>query len=1377
MNTRTHNTGIVGRGERMRAPNLSAADQSPGCGENEIRGSQDDGMVERSALAGGLAPPDVGRQSGIALVITLLMLSVITFLAIALLVLTRGNRSQVDVTLDVKTAQNMSDAAESRAVSQIIARLQAHQDMLNYDYISSHNWINPNGFTNSGNDAANVYNVNYDFYATSGSAMNPTANGGQDWAQNIANLFYDPRPPVFIKTNAYGPADFRFWVDINRNGRFETNGFLPQIGQNGLPEQDTGGNLIPFFGYGEPEWIGVLQYPGYAHSATNRFIGRYAYMVLPIGKTLDLNYIHNFSKSLLGTPTTFPIGMPSLTSNGPPTGVDGFMRNQGVGSWELNLAGFLWGLNTNIYTLSPFNYYPASAERNSGWAFNDAYSILRYRYAGDYGGRYPPASLTGFFAATFAATPSVLFYLTNSIDEYGTGAFQSVSAQYPWPGGYATNGDYDIQDLFDPTKTGVGFVDRLKAAGNATNSFDRYTFQRLLAGIGTGSAPELQAYVYDDVTNLVPGLPPTRLRSKVNINWDNSYQITNGFNTSPTVLIPWTNALAFFTNAAESLLRSQDFRFTNNYYTTNPVVAYMHIGLTNIPVYDSLNPSIRYSEQIHRMLQVAANIYEATIASNAASGSARFSVTSLPAPVVFRPLFYTTNYGHTNQVLRIIGYARVTNNASQRILDGMIYGSTSLGSMKMPWDPSITTDDNVWGIPWVIGTVKGLPAFDRYVNDSSWMVTRKLLFKRVPDYGHIDGSHQPYGRPNQPPQYTNQFFIMSLNNVCGIDAWNPSRSSINVSPSSLVVMGTNYVYVSITNNSATYPGGGWNAFGTLAGVTSGYTNVGSFWRAGPESGSGTSIAGMRAFLQTNSLSLAQSYFSESDNGKFLPVSGNVNSNGFNLGQFVSTNQQFLVSDTTQTTWPVYDWTLTVSNQIMYALLDANTGAVYDFVNIGPFGQTIHLTNLLFGSSYSSFTLAGGVNQSPLQANYWDPTLSGPGLPNRGIMNQISNGIRIDNYFAAELTGSTNTSANNANTAGSTQTVGNSNLYFSCDNDRAATVFTTNFSLLLANDPMVHYTLGDLTPPAGLGTNVMAGVLTDNQRYEPWPSYSVSSGTIGANLTFKDPLIESPDEWAFPTNQFPSVGWLGRVHRGTPWQTIFLKADGNPNVNPLKWINDWVSTLDTYPTTDYGLVDLFTTAPNDNAARGQLSVNQTNDAPWYAVFTGLIVQTNIGGGSSQPMVLSPADVAPLLSGYAYQTYNSQGQLSNVFVAGINSTRAAQNDGVFHNTGSIYSAPSLSINSPFLPEQAGDFTDDEVEAIPQQIAGLIKLGQPRFVIYSWGQALKPKDIYFGSQTNLFNLCTNYQITGEYLTRTVCHVVGNPVTGNLKLQVDAFNILPAD
>jgi len=48
-------------------------------------------------------------------------------------------------------------------------------------------------------------------------------------------------------------------------------------------------------------------------------------------------------------------------------------------------------------------------------------------------------------------------------------------------------------------------------------------------------------------------------------------------------------------------------------------------------------------------------------------------------------------------------------------------------------------------------------------------------------------------------------------------------------------------------------------------------------------------------------------------------------------------------------------------------------------------------------------------------------------------------------------------------------------------------------------------------------------------------------TNAYNLAYKDPLIWGSDYWSFPTNQTWNPNWLGRIHRGTPWQTIYLKS--------------------------------------------------------------------------------------------------------------------------------------------------------------------------------------------------------------------------------------------
>ena len=107
------------------------------------------------------------------------------------------------------------------------------------------------------------------------------------------------------------------------------------------------------------------------HSGSNRFIARYAFLVVPAGRTLDINFIHNNARAVAARQ---PFNM-------------GFSRNQGVGSWEINLAAFFRDLNTNYwlgdspaipvgYHYRPTNFFVPSA---SGTAFQDALSILTNR--------------------------------------------------------------------------------------------------------------------------------------------------------------------------------------------------------------------------------------------------------------------------------------------------------------------------------------------------------------------------------------------------------------------------------------------------------------------------------------------------------------------------------------------------------------------------------------------------------------------------------------------------------------------------------------------------------------------------------------------------------------------------------------------------------------------------------------------------------------------------------------------------------------------------------------------------------------------------------------------------------------------------------------
>jgi hypothetical protein len=166
-----------------------------------------------------------------------------------------------------------------------------------------------------------------------------------------------------------------------------------------------------------------------------------------------------------------------------------------------------------------------------------------------------------------------------------------------------------------------------------------------------------------------------------------------------------------------------------------------------------------------------------------------------------------------------------------------------------------------------------------------------------------------------------------------------------------------------------------------------------------------------------------------------------------------------------------------------------------------------------------------------------------------------------------------------------------------------------------------------------------------------------------------------------------------------------------------------------------------------------------------------------------------------------------------VAGINAKRGLR---PFTALSDILSVTNLTSDSPFLfsapgypeftpspPRIAGDLPkgddlplrDSDYERIPQQILGLLKVGEPRFVIYAWGQSLKPAR--YGSDGTGPSITTagpdrgqvnNYQITGEMATRAVVRVEFDPNprfdlrTNAFRLDysrphlvVESFNILP--
>jgi hypothetical protein len=163
----------------------------------------------------------------------------------------------------------------------------------------------------------------------------------------------------------------------------------------------------------------------------------------------------------------------------------------------------------------------------------------------------------------------------------------------------------------------------------------------------------------------------------------------------------------------------------------------------------------------------------------------------------------------------------------------------------------------------------------------------------------------------------------------------------------------------------------------------------------------------------------------------------------------------------------------------------------------------------------------------------------------------------------------------------------------------------------ASDPLVHYLASDLAPYT---ENLQAvnwnayNPQIPNTRYQPWgasaPTYENGAGIDlnPCNLAFKDPLVYSSQNWNFPTGQVSNLNWLGQVHRGTPWQTVYLKS-----TNILDWannigqngLNTWVNwtgdgnvfdAINSAPIEDWYLVSLLSSLLTTNSPSTLVSVN-------------------------------------------------------------------------------------------------------------------------------------------------------------------------------------------
>jgi hypothetical protein len=1303
-------------------------------------------LVLRSAFGEEGSRNTQHARRGVALVITLILLSVITFMAITFLVVSRGEKSTVGSVTEQTTARLAAEAGLEMAKNGMIVPILAYTNP-NIGLLVSTNYQNPFGFNRV--LGASLTNVGYTY--GNGTPL----NNFNDLCQNLNNLFYLPRVPVYMTNRLTGGNLFSFYYDLNRDGRFEDSGAVVLTNNLGNPIPNGTNGFVTNVVMGDPQWVGILERGNYTpglynlnlgrmtfpmgmpHSADNLFISRYAYVVIPTSATLDINYIHNYAK----------MSTPDMQ-------VDGFWRNQGLAPWEANLAAFLADLNTNYWNNqnAPYVYnknYPGF-QPNRGTAFDDAVALLRYRYNRTY---RPNGGLMS------AAQLGFTNFNTDLIDEYASGEtygmLPSQTLDYDvspsprttlagWWGSDNPSNYFDMQELFDRNKivpaipTPIHFSDRLQMASTNVSTYDRYTFYRLLAQLGTDSAPE---------------------SPKLNLNFAN---VDNNGNIVPNMAtnrIPW-QPVQFFTNAAARLLADAG-------YGTNIVDYAGGIPKIHIQIY----PTNYYAPSVHRYLQLAANIYDAstTRSFNVPDATNGF-------PSVFRPVFFDESTGGKGTNVWIVGYTEVTN------IDVSLV-ATNVAQLRRFHDLNdrdnrpIAPLDMVYGVPLVIGAKKGFPNFNEFGLLQDISVVRNLKY-------HRSGAALT----------TNQVYTMGISNVFAIEAWNSYGTPYS---RNLELVAVADVITKVTNEAGICRDGNNN----FLSVTSSYpvvTNIlASTWKGFVSSQSRQSFV----------FPLGAISYSFLTNSDFA----------FNQNRFLPSGQ--LTTDPPNN-FPVPHWKVMLRPRVRFALLDLTANRIIDYVNISEQEAPVDVAQIMQGTDNGGDAPCDG-NFNGQMGSFFCTNRVGASLvtsvPTYGVVNQFGvsiGSIQVNDTFWSSF------NLQVSDRQASQNTFRNRILGTDATPDFAAPfvprrVIHQSISWQ-ANDPLVHYVAGDLQDPmsgkrklfttdartlVGNTDNPligfpMAGQNTTsplNQHFRPWggnPNKVGDSVTPTAKmLQLKDSMIKVSDNWSFMMNTFPNVGWLGRVHRGTPWQTLYLKST---NVDFQTWTN-WVgnnfmlvnhdgrgsSNYDavfSMPTNDYRVLDLFTTAINDNASKGQLSVNQTNLAAWSAILSGVIVNTN--GTTNGFTWIEPA-------GANYEAMSPLPPLVQI-VNGINRARSNLTNnpsGVFAGRGSILAAPELTLQSPYLQGANPDTTPDWViERIPQQIMSLLRGGDdpPRFVIYAFGQALKPAEHSLVTASGpFFGLCTNYQVTAESVIRAVVRVDNAPTPrapNNIpRVYVESFNVLP--
>jgi hypothetical protein len=275
----------------------------------------------------------------------------------------------------------------------------------------------------------------------------------------------------------------------------------------------------------------------------------------------------------------------------------------------------------------------------------------------------------------------------------------------------------------------------------------------------------------------------------------------------------------------------------------------------------------------------------------------------------------------------------------------------------------------------------------------------------------------------------------------------------------------------------------------------------------------------------------------------------------------------------------------------------------------------------------------------------------------------------------------------------------------------------------ANDPFVHSRVEDLTDPllTGLGSPsaipTTFDILRDarlrqlNSRYRPWggnPDKDSGADPLAFAAPVKDPLIWTSDDFAFPVNGVLDLAAGARVHRGTPWQTLYLKSAVDPRTGLTLDVRTWWTwsgSPDTHPTNDWRLVSVLANEIGGAAVALRPSVNRFDES---RLLEGLVALTNVMTDEALNRFRS--------SQFLETSIVLNSDQANALILGINRARQRW-AGHFPYLGGLLEAPELSVLSPYLNRTSRQLqygiSDEAYERIPIQLLSLLR-ADPKLAI---------------------------------------------------------------